>query len=358
MIANGETLLTEVIKISKPSKKNLSIAANAIREGKIVVFPTETVYGIGANALDEEASRRIFEIKGREGDNPLIVHVSSIEMAERIAEIPREYKSAIEKVWPAPLTLILKSRSRVAPSVTAGLDTVAVRMPAHDVALALIRESGVPIAAPSANLSKKPSSTAAAHALSYFDGKVDIIIDSGRSAYGLESTVLDLEEFKVLRPGAFTPDDIKEIFGSVPSIESETFEKPKSPGTKYRHYSPSTPLFLSEVEVKELASILKDFGRSYDIGFIGSSDSCKRLRRYAKHRISLGRSDDLYSIASNLFDALIKIDEKGVDFTVIEGFEERGIGIAIMNRIKKASDHRKFSNVSELEMLVRHLPGC
>lgn len=347
-----------MIKIKKPTEKNLRVAAKAIREGKIVVFPTETVYGIGANAFDEKAAKRIFEIKGRNRDNPLIVHVASIEMAKEIADIPKEYIDIVKKMWPSPLTLILKSKGRVARAVAAGLDTVAVRMPDNKVALELIKESGVPIAAPSANVSKKPSSTSAQHVLSYFDGKVDVIIDSGRSRYGIESTVLDLEEFKILRPGAFTSEDIEEAFGRKPSIESEEVEKPKSPGTKYRHYSPNTPLFLSDMSDDELATLFKSLKKEYKIGFIGSSESCRKIDRSAKYRINLGKREDLYSIASKLFDALIQIDQKNVDFAIIEKFEERRIGIAIMNRIRKAANYKKFSSEKELVRLVNDMVEC
>ena len=182
---------------SSEARKRIKRAAEIIKDGGMVVFPTETVYGIGANAFDSKACKKIYEVKGRAGDNPLIVHVSSMAMANKVGAIPKKYSSVLSNVWPAPLTVVVKAKRSVPKVVTGGLNTVAIRMPDHKIALDLIEQSGVPIAAPSANISKKPSSTSAAHAKKYFNGKVDAIIDSGPSTLGIESTVIGLSDFSV-----------------------------------------------------------------------------------------------------------------------------------------------------------------
>jgi L-threonylcarbamoyladenylate synthase len=344
---------TTVLKINwnHPEKNKIALASSAIRSGGIVVFPTETVYGIGANAMDASACKKIYKVKGRRSDNPLIVHVSSMAMADKIAVIPKKYRNQIKSSWPGPITFVVKAKEALPRTVTGGLDTVAVRMPRCRIALDLINAAGVPIAAPSANISKKPSSTKAEHALKYFMGKVPIIISSGDSRYGVESTVLDLETFEILRPGAFTTERIKSIFGKAPRAYSQKLSAkspPRSPGMKYRHYSPSTPLFAyagnSAAEINKITSGMKNFC------FIGSSESCRVVS--APHKISLGSRSDKASIARNLFAALIDLDELDVKFCIIERFGKRGIGEAIANRIEKATNHRSFCSRGELEAFL------
>ena len=345
---------TTVLKVNwdHPEKDKISLAASAIISGKIVVFPTETVYGIGANALDAAACRKIYKVKGRKSDNPLIVHVSSMRMADKIAIIPKRYRRQIESSWPGPITFVVRARKVLPRVVTGGLDTVAVRMPRCRIAIDLINTAGVPIAAPSANISKKPSSTKAKHALKYFMGRVPIIISSKDSTYGIESTVLDLETFEILRPGAFTAKSIKSIFGKSPHIyvPPHTIKSPpRSPGLKYKHYSPSTPLFAytgdTIIAINEITSGMKNFC------FVGSAESCRRVS--APHKISLGSRRRKATIAKNLFAALITLDGIGAEFCIIESFDNKGIGAAIANRIEKATNHRSFSTRRELDALLR-----
>jgi L-threonylcarbamoyladenylate synthase len=338
-----------------PSIAKIRLAARMIKEGKIVVFPTETVYGIGANALDAKATGKIFKIKGRPSDNPIIVHVSSIKMAEKIAIIPKMYAKSIRSAWPAPLTIIVPARKSLPKVVTGGLSTVAIRMPANKIALALIRESGVPIAAPSANISKKPSSTNASHAKKYFNGKVDAIIDSGSSKFGVESTVIDLNKFEILRPGAFTPEEIRKYFGKTPKIgrsakgTGDLKSKAISPGTKYRHYSPTKKLFIFTGKISLLPDITQGI---YNFTFIGSDSSSNMMKRVARNVIGMGNGANYNDIAHNLFDALIKVDSTTSSFAIMESFKEKGIGLAIMNRLRKASGNKSFKNRKELDNLI------
>ncbi len=344
--------MTEIIRINatEPEKGRIAAAAKHIKEGGIVVFPTETVYGIGANAFDGTACAKIFSVKGRPADNPLIVHVSSFEMANEIGIIPKEYVDAIKNIWPSPITFIVKTKKKFPKEVTAGLDTVAIRMPAHPVALELITKCGVPIAAPSANPSKKPTATNANQAIKYFDGKVDCIIDSERSFFGVESTIIDLEQFSILRPGPFTPEEIERAFGKKIKIDKvsrgeASAEHLISPGTKYQHYAPETPFYLFEGQIKSLIEMLDNIEQVPDFAFVGSSKSCALMAKaFGCSTIDLGDSSNMYNIAKNLYDGIILLDSLKVKFGVVESFDEKGIGLAIMNRIRKATSHKTFAN--------------
>ncbi len=344
------TLLIK-INAARPEKRKMRAVARILRRGGIVVFPTETVYGIGANALNGEACRKIFRVKRRAADNPLIVHVSSLEMARRVCDIPSKYQKVISDIWPAPLTIITKSKSILPKVVTAGLETAAVRMPANRIALELINECGFPIAAPSANISTKPSATSALHALGYFKGKVAAIIDGGNASYGIESTVLDLRTFSILRPGAFTAEEIKKSFGKSPRIASayklKANSAPISPGTKYKHYAPSTPLFLYVGRRGKIGSILSNIDDKF--AFIGSSASSEKMGKNVI-RIDIGSSKK--EIARNLFDSLIKLDYTGANFAVVEQQSSEGLGLAIRNRLLKASSNRAFKTAKELKKLI------
>lgn len=209
--------MTIILNIRSASDRKASTsirrAAEIIRNGGMVVFPTETVYGIGASAFNGKACKKIFRVKGRAADNPLIVHVSSMRMADAVGFIPKRYSRILARVWPAPLTVVVRAKGSLPRVVTGGLDTVAIRMPDNKIALDLIKESGVPIAAPSANISRKPSSTSASHAKKYFDGRVDAIIASEPSRFGIESTVINLADFSLLRPGSYTVGQIEKAFG-------------------------------------------------------------------------------------------------------------------------------------------------
>lgn len=344
--------MTEIIKINatEPEKEMVSSAAMHIKSGGLVVFPTETVYGIGANAFDANACSKIFKVKGRPADNPLIVHVSSFEMAEEIGIIPKDYAIAIKKVWPSPITFIVKTRKDFPKEVTTGLDTVAIRMPAHPVALGLIKASGVPIAAPSANPSKKPTATNASQAIKYFDGKVDCIIDSDRSFFGVESTIINLDGFTMLRPGPFTLEEIEKVFGKKIKVDKVAkgvinAEHAISPGTKYQHYAPDTPLYLSEGTVDSLVGKLDNIDDMPAFAFIGSNESCKHMSgEFGCSTIALGSGSNMYEIAKNLYDGIILLDSLKVSIGIIESFDEKGIGLAIMNRIRKAASHRTFND--------------
>ncbi len=343
---------TKIIKIDpvNPEQETIKEAASFIKKGRIVVFPTETVYGIGADAYNDAACARIFDIKERPGDNPLIVHVSSLKMAQEIGEIPKKYIATIERIWPSPITFIVKARKKLPMSVNAGLETIAIRMPAHPVALELIKASGVPIAAPSANPSKKPTATNASQVITYFDGKVECIIDSGRAFFGVESTIINLERFEILRPGPFTPEEIEKAFGKKPKISEVTKGKQEaeqaiSPGTKYAHYAPDTPLLLFEGDADGLIEELYNIDDMPDFVFIGSTESCEKLAlSTACSTIELGSRSNMYDIAKNLYDGIILLDSMKVKLGIIESFDEIGIGLAIMNRIRKASSGKVFNS--------------
>lgn len=345
-----KTLLLK-INPKRPERRKIEIAAKAIRDGRLVIFPTETVYGVGADAFNAKACRRIFRVKRRAADNPLIVHVSDMKMAKEVGRIPKRYEGIVRELWPAPLTFIVEAKKRLPSVVTANLDTVAIRMPAHKIANALIRESGVPIAAPSANISERPSSTRAAHAMKYFEGLVDIVIDSGKTKFGLESTVLDLDSFRLLRPGAFPVEKIEKAFGrrvlgAIPYGSLGYKGKVISPGMKYKHYSPETPLFLFGGDMDELKRCIAEYRKEgKEMAFIGSSEACNELGRKIRYKIRLGSGRKLSEVGRNLFDALIRLDSMKVDLAVVEKFSERGAGLAIMNRLRKASGHREFSDL-------------
>ena len=349
---------TSIMRVdaTKPDTGRISEAANFIRRGGVVVFPTDTVYGIGANAFDDAACRRIFEIKGRPADNPLIVHVQSVEQASELAHIDGKYLKKIRRIWPSPITFIAKAKAKFPASVTAGLGTVAIRMPAHPVALALIKSAGVPIAAPSANPSQKPTATTGLQSIRYFDGKADCIIDSGSSFFGIESTIIDLRTFTVLRPGPFTPEEIEKAFsikprvGRVASGTASARGAVISPGTKYRHYAPETPMFIFEGEERQLKNIVEGINAAFAI--IGSSELCSRSERLGYSTISLGSRKDIYGIAKNLYSAIILLDSLKVKFGIVEAFDESGIGLAIMNRLRKASSNKSFSTKKGLLKLL------
>jgi len=318
-------------------------ASLIIRSGGTVAFPTETVYGLGANALDSEAVAKIFHAKGRPADNPLIVHISSREMLNMVArDIPALAFQLMDAFWPGALTIILKRKDVVPDITTGGLDTVAVRMPAHEIALALITVSGVPIAAPSANISGRPSPTKAEHVIKDMDGRIDAVIMGGETRLGVESTVLDLTVTPpaLLRPGGLGLEEIIGTIGEVNVIE----ESVRSPGMRYTHYSPKTRLILVEgerksvlIEVKRLISESRKQGRK--AGVLVSRESAMDIECDAKY--ILGSVNDLKEVASRLFSGLRFLDEAGVDVGIAEGvFPEIREGRAIMNRLRKAAKER------------------
>ncbi|MGB9813974.1 MAG: L-threonylcarbamoyladenylate synthase [Thermovenabulum sp.] len=341
-----ETLYIKVDE-KNPEIDKIRIAAEIIKKGGLVAFPTETVYGLGANALDEKAAIKIFEAKKRPQDNPLIVHIQDIkELYLLVKEVPQKAYSLIEKFWPGPLTLIFEKSERVPNGTTGGLDTVAVRMPDHRVARLLIRESGVPIAAPSANLSGKPSPTNAQDVMEDMKGRIDAVIDGGDSKFGVESTVLDLtgDIPIILRPGGITKEELEEVLGRVQVEDAISgIEKPKSPGMKYRHYSPKAEIYLIvgeiPLQIKKIKELAKEFERKgFKVGILATAQTRKEY--FGENVISAGDRDAPLTISSNLFSLLRKFDRMGVDVILAEGIPETGLGLAVMNRLKRASGNR------------------
>ncbi len=318
-------------RTAPPDLASLQEIKDIFRSGGNIVFPTETVFGLGANALSDNACSKVFLTKKRPGDNPLIVHVSSFEMVERIAELDQELKEKLTMVWPGPLTVILKNIG-VSKIATSGLDTVGIRMPLHRQARKMIEFAGIPIAAPSANMASRPSITRNSDALREFNGKVDAIILGDEPEFGLESTVIDpySSPAKILRSGSYTAQELEPVFGKL-ELYSGNQEHPTTPGMKYRHYSPVKPLYLVEniLEFKKVVSRSED-----NVVPICSEEVGESLDRYF---ISLGSQYDLRSVARNLFAAFNAFDQSNYDSAFIHGFQEEGLGITIMNRIRKAS---------------------
>jgi|Deesub1362A_J573_1020465.scaffolds.fasta_scaffold00236_6 L-threonylcarbamoyladenylate synthase len=339
---------TELIEINpeNPDLKELKKAAEAIRKGKLVAFPTETVYGLGANALDRKAVMNIFRAKGRPADNPLIVHVSDFETIESIARVNEIARKLIDAFFPGPLTLVMEKKDIVPPEVTAGLNTVAVRMPSNLIALKLIELSGVPIAAPSANKAGKPSPTKAEHVVEDLNGVVDLIIDGGETKIGLESTVVDTTTYpvEVLRPGGMLIEEIQRVV-EVKFFKKKDVEVARSPGMKYRHYAPDAELIVLYGrrerlidEIRKLVLKLSKSGKKVGVAVTSVEGYSEISDRF--YFVEMGKTPE--EVAKNLFDALRELDRKKVDHIIAEGVEEKGIGLAIMNRLKKASNYRVF----------------
>lgn len=333
------------------STEELKVVCNLIKNGELVIFPTETVYGIGANALSAEAVGKIFIAKGRPSDNPLIVHVAKKDDIDKIAtDITEVEAKLIERFMPGPFTIILKKKKNVLPDiVTAGLDTVAVRMPNNLIAQAIITFSGVPIAAPSANISGRPSGTNISDIRRELESKVSAVIDGGNTEIGLESTVVKVvDEIPIiLRPGKITPEEIKEVVGNV-SIDKNVFqqvsknEKVESPGMKHRHYAPSTKcqLIYSKDEKDQIFEINKRV-RKYrgDVVVIGFTEHREQIIVSKDRYIDIGSNQKLEEVAKNIYSALRKADEFRPEIILIEGMEKCGIGIAIMNRLLRTCEY-------------------
>lgn len=317
----------------------IDIAADIIKRGGLVAFPTETVYGLGADALNDDAVRSIFKAKKRPMDNPLIVHISSIEQLNLLAEkIPKKAKKLAERFWPGPLTMILKKKSIVPLSVTAGLDSVAIRMPKNDIALALIEKSGRPIAAPSANLSGRPSPTNHSHVIDDLSGRIDAIILGGSVDIGLESTVIDMTRSipTILRPGKITPRMIQNQIGFV-SLFKGTSSKPASPGMKYRHYSPKAKVILvkySKHQKQKISELIADYQKGNKILVLSRekipSDSAPNIKN-----VVIGST--IAEMSNAIFKEFREADKEGDDIIIVEGTKETGLGIALMNRLGKAA---------------------
>ena len=332
-------------KLLTTSEKDINTAGGIIADGGLVAFPTETVYGLGASAFDTGAAKKIYAAKGRPSDNPLIVHIADkLQLSDIAAEITDEAKIVIDKFMPGPITVILKKKPSVPDTVTAGLQTVAIRFPSNETAQRLIKAAGVPIAAPSANLSGKPSPTTAAHVIADMTGRIDAIIDGGACDVGVESTIVDFtgDKPEILRPGGVTYDDLKaaglDIIINKNILKSiGANEVPKSPGMKYKHYAPNAEVTVVEGEkdavqkkIKELlksvdgktAGVLAMYGAEYDDAVI----------------LTAGESNREY--AKNLFSALREFDNLGVEIVFAEFCEKDGYGLAVKNRLYKAAAQR------------------
>ena len=365
-------LRTRVVKVDPehPDPAVLEQAGRALAEGQLVAFPTETVYGLGADALDAAAVARVFEVKGRPPDNPVIVHVARAEQAMEVArpDPAGRWESLARRFWPGPLTLVLPRREQVPDVVTAGLDTVAVRVPRHAVALGLIRAAGRPVAAPSANRSGRPSPSRAEHVLADLDGRVEWVLDAGPTAVGLESTVLDLacEPPVVLRPGGVTVEELQELLGPVrlhPAVaggegpsaadapgDLELLRPPRSPGLKYRHYAPEAPVLVLQGSPRAVAeAIRRRVEGSSPAGRVGLLVSEQTLGLLLAGWGALpegvaafcsGDRSRPETVARRLFEGLRALDLQRPALILAEAVEARGIGLAVNNRLRKAAGGR------------------
>jgi L-threonylcarbamoyladenylate synthase len=322
-------------------------AAQLLQRGEVIGFPTETVYGLGADATNTEAVEKIFVAKGRPSDNPLIVHIASMEQLTSITtEITPIAEKLIKAFWPGPLTLVLQKKDGISAKVTPGLSTIAVRMPDHPVALALIEAAKLPIAAPSANRSGKPSPTLAKHVYDDLNGRIAGLVDGGATGVGVESTVVDctVNPVVILRPGGITKEQLEEVIGEVavdPALVDES-AAPKSPGMKYTHYAPDAPLTIvqgSDMFIQQLIEVSKQEGKK--VGVLTTEE--KKDKYKADVVLSCGKRNNLSTIAAGLYDALRTFDEHHVDVIYSEDFPTEGIGSAVMNRLLKASGHRFIS---------------
>lgn len=328
-------------------------AAEVIRSNGTVVFPTETVYGLGANALSADAVKAIYSAKGRPSDNPLIAHISNMNMLFYLIGSPLSEgaRKVIERFWPGPLTLIFKKSGKVPYEVTAGLDTVAVRMPDNKIALELISRSELPIAAPSANISGKPSPTTSQHVIDDMDGKVDMILCGSDCCVGLESTILDLtgEKPVILRPGGVTLEELEGLLGPVLVNRGNVGDKevPKAPGMKYTHYAPDADMVIVKGELDNIRRKIQELvdestGKGLKPGVLASDETRDHYRNCVV--LSLGSRTNSSIIASNVFKRLREFDKLGVDIIFAEAFSEKHVGMAVMNRMKKAAG----SNIIEV----------
>lgn len=343
---------TQILKINpqNPEKDKIEQAAQVWRDGGTVAFPTETVYGLGANALNEAAVKKIFEAKGRPADNPLIVHISDFEEVDRLVEnIPAGTKHLMSSFWPGPLTIIMKKSNIIPDIITAGLDTVAIRLPSHPIARSLIKVSGIPIAAPSANTSGKPSPTIAQHVIDDLFGKVDIIIDGGPAEVGLESTVIDVtgEIPVLLRPGGVTYEQLRSVLGEVqvdPAVLSALSADvvPRSPGMKYTHYSPNAEVVIVEGEKEKVIHAInrlveENCRKGLKVGVMAVDETARLY--HADCVLAVGSEGQPQTIAANLFYKLREFDQMGVDIIFAQSVKEQGIGMAIRNRLNKAAGY-------------------
>lgn len=359
--------LIEKIDRHQMDDEVLAKAGEILKRGGLVAFPTETVYGLGANALNEDAAKKTYAAKGRPSDNPLIVHIADVEDLPIVARnISDKAKQLMEQFWPGPLTFIFEKQYIVPYGTTGGLNTVAVRMPTDEIARAVIRAGGGYVSAPSANTSGRPSPTSAEHVADDFDGKIDMIIDGGNVDIGLESTILDMtvEPPMILRPGAITKEMLEEVVGEVAVdatlLTEDTGEAPKAPGMKYRHYAPKAELIIVEGEVGETIKAIRQISYEqtrlgFKVGIIASGETAE----YYTNGIvkNIGTRSNENSIAKNLYRVLREFDEEDVSYIYSEAFDGDGIGSAIMNRLEKAAGHHiiQATDITRLQKYRRVL---
>lgn len=342
---------TVILHINELVKDKLIYAAEVLKEGGLVAFPTETVYGIGANALEVDVVKRIYEAKGRPSDNPLIVHIGDInDVFNYVKEVPEAATPLMEAFWPGPLTLIFEKNEKIPEAITGGLNTVALRVPSHPIAREIIRLSGLPIAAPSANISGKPSPTDAAHVIEDLSGRVDMIVDGGDANIGLESTVLDMtcKPPMILRPGGVTKAMIEEVIGEVVfdrhMLGVEGKETPRAPGMKYRHYAPKGKLTIYNGDSQLVIDTINTETRKLEatgskVGVIATDEDKETY--VCVNVVTIGSESNPDEIAANLFRVLRKMDALGIDHIFTKAFHEEEIGVATMNRLLKAAGNEQ-----------------
>lgn len=342
---------TKIIKIDEENidEALISQAGKIIKNGGLVAFPTETVYGLGGDALNRESSKKIYAAKGRPSDNPLIVHIADInDMDAIVLKVKENALKLAERFWPGPLTMILKKSDRVPLETTGGLDSVAIRMPVHKTAAAFIKAAGGYVAAPSANISGKPSPTSAKYVIQDMDGRIDMIIDGGDSGIGLESTIVDLtgDIPVLLRPGYITVEQLREVLGNVDVdktiLDGDCKERPKAPGMKYRHYAPKGELTIVEGQalavVEKINELTHEAERENKKVCVIATD--ENADSYEAGVIkSIGSRNDEDIIAHRLYTILRECDDENIDVIYSESFDSAGIGQAIMNRLLKAAGH-------------------
>ena len=322
-------------------------AGELLRKGELVAFPTETVYGLGGDAFSAASAKKIYAAKGRPSDNPLIVHIADTAAAEKLCpELPESFYTLAEAFWPGPLTMIVKKRPEVPAETTGGLDTVAIRLPDHPVALAMIRAGGGYIAAPSANASGRPSPTLAEHVMEDLNGRIPLILNGGEVGIGVESTIVDLseEEPMILRPGYITAEMLERVLGKPVGTDPALLKpseggRPKAPGMRYRHYAPKGSMQLVEGDGEAVVKEIRERIAKSDkrCGVLCTEETKERYE--AQKVISLGSRKDLSAVALHLYRALRELDDAGIEEIYSESFETAGFGMAVMNRMLKAAGY-------------------
>lgn len=346
-----ETVICKADSHNKEREEELiRHAGEVLRQGGLVAFPTETVYGLGADALKSEAAQKIYAAKGRPSDNPLIVHIADWEAVFKIAEVvPQKAQQLADAFWPGPLTMILPKTKAVPYETTGGLDTVAIRMPSHTLARSIIREAGGYVAAPSANTSGRPSPTIAEHVIEDMNGRIDMIVDGGSVGIGLESTIIDLSGTVpvILRPGAITMEMLSEVIGTVELdkglMDTDSDARPKAPGMKYRHYAPKAQLIVVEGNEAAVAARIRELVEDYAEEKIGIICTREHARQYPHGIVKVaGAWEKEEDIARNLYKILREFDQLGVECIYSESFDTPRMGQAIMNRLLKAAGQNKI----------------